>query len=446
MRTSQATGRRRLIFESFVPAHFPPIAILILLLISIPVSASEKRNISSLFPLEVAWELDLESPPSAPPTSDNTQVYVPLRSGNLRSVTLDTGHIQWSVKLSSTWTPTTGDNAVYVSTASAIHALRKENGQEIWRAKFKNKFSAAPLWNKSWLFVGLEDGNLVSLQAKDGVEVWRQPLESPLAQPPSMKGSRLYAPLKDGRIVALDLLSGNVIWQRTLPGGTTEILALQDRLFVGSTDNYLYSLSSQDGNIKWRWRTGADVIGPPVVGGPHVYFLSLDNVLRGLDRNVGNQRWKQPLLLRPTSGPLLIDEILLVSGRNQEINAYYSRDGTSLGSFIASEELASPPLIYEEATGKKSLAIITGEGKLQLLRRGMDPKLVPLTYMPGTAEPPPLQPLNVLPGTELPPLPLPQKLSTSSFYTSTDTSVIEMPRKRAKCSNLPVNMPRLHFS
>ena len=432
MRINQATGRRLWISRIFVPDHFSFVVILILLLISIPVSTSEKRDMPSLFPLSVAWELDLKSAPSAPPTSDSTQVYVPLRSGNFTSVALDTGHVKWSIKLSSNWTPTTGDNAVYVSNSSTVHALRKENGQEIWRIKFKNKVSTGPLWNKSWLFVGLEDGNLVSLRAKDGVEIWRQPLESPLAQPPSMKGSRLYAPLKDGRIVALDLLSGNVIWQRTLPGRTTKILALQDRLFVGSTDNYLYSLSSQDGNIKWRWRTGADIIGPPVVGGPHIYFLSLDNVLRGLDRNVGNQRWKQPLLLRPTSGPLLIDDILLVSGRDQKIETYYSRDGTSLGSFIASEELASPPLIYEEATGRKSLAIITGEGKLQLLRRGMDPQLVPLTYMPGIPEPLPLQPLDTLPGTELTPLSPPQKLSASSSYTSTDTSVFETPRKRAK--------------
>lgn len=412
MRTNQATRRRLWISRIFVPDHFSLVVILILLLISMPVSTSEKRNMPSLFPLSIAWELDLKSSPSAPPTSDSTQVYVPLRSGNLTSVALDTGHIQWSVKLSSNWTPTTGDNAVYVSNSSAVYALHKENGKEIWHIKFKNKVSTGPLWSKSWLFVGLEDGNLVSLRAKDGAEIWRQPLGSPLAQPPSMKSSRLYAPLKDGRIVALDLLSGNVIWQRTLQGSSTEILALQDRLFVGSTDNYLYSLSSQDGDIKWRWRTGADVIGPPVIGGPHVYFLSLDNVLRGLDRNVGNQRWKKPLPLRPTSGPLLIDEILLISGRDQKIETYYSRDGTSLGSFVASEELASPPLIYEEATGETSLAIITGEGKLQLLRPGTDPQLVPLTYMPGMLEPSPLQPLNTLPGTEFTPLSPSQEFPT----------------------------------
>ena len=428
MRTDQATGHRLWISRIFVPDHFSLVVILILLLISIPVSTNEKRDMPSLFPLSVAWELDLKSPPSAPPTSDNIQAYVPLRSGNLTSVELDTGHIQWSVRLSSNWAPTTGDNAVYVSKFSAVHALRKKNGKEIWHIKFKNKVSTSPLWSKNLLFVGLEDGNLVSLRAKDGVETWRQPLGSPLAQPPSMEGSQLYAPLKDGRIVALDLLSGNVIWQRTLPGSTTKILALQDRLFVGSTDNYLYSLSSQDGNIKWRWRTGADIIGPPVVGDQHVYFLSLDNVLRGLDRNVGNQRWKQSLLLRPTSGPLLIGEILLVSGRDPKIEAYYSRDGTSLGSFIASEELASPPLVYKEATGEKSLVIITGEGKLQLLRQGMDPQLVPLTYMPGIQEPLPLQPLDTLPETEL-------ILLDDAFQhraVSTDTSVFETPRKKTK--------------
>ncbi len=367
----------------------------------------EVEYLPSPFPLAVEWSLELSGAPSTSPAHDGTQLYVPMRSGKLTAVALADGCVRWSVKLVSDRPPTAGDDAVYVSTAAAVHALRPEDGSSLWRFELAGVLAAAPVWSTGWLILGLEDGDLIALRAEDGTEIWRRSLGAPLGAPPSPEGPRLYAPLQDGRVVALDLLGGETIWERALPSAATDILALQDGVFVGSTDNFFYSLSSKDGAMRWRWRTGADVIGAPIVDESRVYFLSLDNVLRGLDRHVGNQRWKQSLLLRPASGPLLFGEIVLVSGRDHELEGYYTKDGTPLGTFAAPAELASPPLIYEDASGEQVVLIITGEGELQLLRPGTDPPLVALTYEPGIPSPQPLEPLVVLPGTALAPVPPP---------------------------------------
>ena len=94
-------------------------------------------------------------------------------------------------------------------------------------------------------------------------------------------------PVDDGRVVALQVESGEPVWERRLGGAPNDMLALDDRLYVGSADNFFYCLDADDGEVAWRWRTGADVIGAPVADDRRVYFVSLDNVLRALDLRRG---------------------------------------------------------------------------------------------------------------------------------------------------------------
>ncbi len=56
---------------------------------------------------------------------------------------------------------------------------------------------------------------------------------------------------------------GAPLWEYRLGGAPSDILALDDRLYVGSRDNFFYCLSTKDGTPFWRWRTGGDVIGMP---------------------------------------------------------------------------------------------------------------------------------------------------------------------------------------
>src|SRR5204863_7431312 len=95
--------------------------------------------------------------------------------------------------------------------------------------------------------------------------------------------------------------------------------------------------------VAWRWPTGADVIGRPVVDDKRVYFVALDNMLRALDKNTGNQRWKRPLPLRPTRGLVVVDDMLMVSAISPSVATCKMRDGSPVGSMAGPSELAAPP-------------------------------------------------------------------------------------------------------
>jgi outer membrane protein assembly factor BamB len=188
----------------------------------------------------------------------------------------------------------------------------------------------------------------------------------------------VYIPVEDARVIALRVDTGVQIWERRLGAAPNEMLALDERIYVGSDDNFLYCLEADDGEIAWRWRTGADVIGVPVADDDRVYFVSLDNVLRGLDLKSGAQRWKRALPSRPTRGPVRVGDVLLVSGLSTKVSAFSMRDGTPAGELVASGELAAPPYTTE-VLGLPQVVIVSRDievgTRVAAMRRNIEPEV-----------------------------------------------------------------------
>ena len=171
--------------------------------------------------------------------------------------------------------------------------MRQDTGEVAWRLPFSEELAIPLVWDNGWLIVADASGNVLAFRATDGTLIWRAPLGVRVHAPPALAADRVYVPLEDGRVVALDVTSGAQQWARRLGGAANEMLALDDRVYVGSDDNFFYCLLARDGEIAWRWRTGGDVVGVPVIDEHRVYFVSRDNVLRALDRHSGAQRWKR---------------------------------------------------------------------------------------------------------------------------------------------------------
>jgi hypothetical protein len=148
--------------------------------------------------------------------------------------------------------------------------------------------------------------------------------------------------------VALQVEDGTPLWERKLGGAAGEILALEERIYVGSRDNHFYSVKTRDGSVDWRWRTGADVVGRPISDGRRVYFVALDNVLRALSLGNGGQQWMKPLPVRPSSGPVRAGMSLIVTGLAPAMRVFNLADGAAGGEIPVTPEAAAPPYVFED--------------------------------------------------------------------------------------------------
>ena len=349
--------------------------------------AQPKPTPSTLLPMEARWTTSLSAATAAAPVHEAGRVFVALRDGHIAAVNLTDGDVAWQVVQQVVGQPAVGGELLYVATRDELQGLETATGRTRWSIPLEAPLSAPPVWNAGWLIVALDTQTLLALRAETGETIWRQAIGGRIHVAPALAGDRMYVSLDNGGVVALSLLTGETVWEQRLEGAPGEILPLDD-LFVGATDNYFYRLSRLDGSVKWRWRTGGDIVGLPAVDEQRVYFSSLDNVLWALNRANGVQHWRQPLAARPSAGPSRAGDLLVLAGMSQDLNFFDPVSGVSYGRIAAPSELAVQPLILSSPADAPVLVTVTGDGQLRALGRAAGPvqlELAVTTLLGGPA-------------------------------------------------------------
>jgi len=342
----------------------------------------------SLFPTRTAWTLALNNRLVAPPAYDESRAYFAIDGDRLVAYEIASGTQLWIASAAVTLRPAAGENLVFVVEPSMLTARHAADGSLAWALPLADAMATPPAWDNGWLVLATTTGAVITLRGVDGLVLWRQEIGSPAHAAPSLAADRVYVPTDDGRVVALNVETGAPVWERQLGGEPREILALDERLYVGSNDNSLYCLMAKDGRIDWRWRTGADVVGRPVADEHRVYFVALDNMLRGMDMVSGAQRWIKPLAIRPAWGPVRIGQTVIVAGQVQSLYAFATKDGAPAGDIAAGAELTAPPHVFENPQTKQpSLLVVTrhiAQGAAALLvTRATEPPVSPFAPLPN---------------------------------------------------------------
>jgi outer membrane protein assembly factor BamB len=334
-----------------------------------PAPPPDPRQVRSLA-TTTAWTVTLPALVAATPAFDEHRAYVPLRSGALAAFSLATGTETWTVPAADvSGMPATGDGLVFLAHDLRLDALDGATGALRWRTDLPGPATAPLFWGNGWLLVVTGAGEVTMLRATTGEVLWRQSLGAPVHARPAAAGTRVYLLPDDGRVLALELATGATAWEATLADRAVSIAPLDDRVFVGATDRFFYCLSAKDGKVKWRWRTGAALVGTAAIDVDSVYFLSLDGVLRALNRGNGHQRWKAALPHRPTTGPFLTARRLVAPGISVDVPAFSTRDGSAAGGTKLGTEPSLPPLFIPAAdpAGLDRFLVVTDDTTLQLL-------------------------------------------------------------------------------
>jgi outer membrane protein assembly factor BamB len=350
--------------------------------------AADDRTPLSLFPLKTLWTLGLNNSLTAPPAFDATRGFFPLEGDQLAAYNLATGARLWVASIRTKTEPAAGDDRIFVVGAGVLSALRATDGSSAWELPFTETLTVPPVVDNGWLVAVTVAGDVLAFRASDGALIWRRNIGASAHARPALSGDRVYVPTSDSRVVTLRVDTGAPIWERRLGGAANDILASEEHLYLGSQDKYMYCLNAEDGNVEWRWQTGAAVAGLPVVDDRSVFFVSLDNVLRGLKRSSGVQRWKSALPLRPTTGPLRAGDALIVAGPAPTLRAYNVQDGKAAGEVAMAGELAAPPHLFTLAEGSFPIVIAVTrdiiKGAIVVAQtRSVDPAVVPILPLPN---------------------------------------------------------------
>jgi outer membrane protein assembly factor BamB len=314
----------------------------------------------ALVPVRPVWVLALNSHLTVPPSYDGTRGFFAIENDRIAAYELASGKQLWMEESRPVLAGASIDELLIVPEADAIVALHAADGREAWREPTADSLAVPPAPAPGFVVIGMKNGAVSARRVIDGSALWNRDLGSPATAAPTIHADRVYVPTSDGRVVALVADTGEVAWERRIGGAPADVLALEERLFVGSTDNFFYCLMTNDGRIDWRWRTGADIVGMAAADTSTVYFASLDNVLRALDQKSGGQRWMRALPVRPTSGPLLAGGTVVVAGRSPAIRTFNARDGSPATDIAAGDDVIAPPQMWTQpGTGLPAIVVVT---------------------------------------------------------------------------------------
>ena len=318
---------------------------------------------------------------------DLERVYVPLQSGQLVAINRETGATEWSAELMSSWPPMIGDGVLYTASATEVIALRAATGDLLWRITLDAEQMVAPALSEASIVVLLKPDQLRALRLSDGSELWRQTMPAPLASPSMSSDASGIVIASGNRIGRFAADDGHLEWNRELGGALSSPAISGDRVFVGSTDNYLYALDTSTGRVLWRYGAGGDVVGA-AADDRMVYFAALDNLLRALRRGSGNQVWKRDLSTRTIAPPSAFGGIVVVSGNNPALAAFNAATGAPLNKFELSGDVQGVPLVDATLVPfRVAMVVITRDGRAIGLRptRMMfrEQPLLPLQSLPG---------------------------------------------------------------
>jgi len=360
---------------------------------------------ASVFPLKTIWTLPLNRPlAAAPPAYDGPRGFFAIAGGQIVAYDLAQGSQLWIADGATELQPAAGDDLLFITTSDGVVALQQSDGAERWRLPMSGRAITVPLvWDNGWLIVATESGQILALRATDGRTVWTRDIGAPLHARPALAGDRVYLPVANGHVVALNVVDGAVLWERRLGDMPNEILAFDDRLYVGSDDKYFYCIDTK-GIVVWRFRTGAAVVDKPAFDERRVYFVSRDNILRGMNRRSGSQDWRRSLTFRVRNEPVVIGSVVAVGGTQPTLPTFQTANGQPAAEIGAPAPIVVPPYAAKLGGSARPEVFLVSQdldkgATIIRMGRSFEPLINPLTVlagalakMPGAGMPAPASP------------------------------------------------------
>jgi len=179
--------------------------------------------------------------------------------------------------------PQEAGGIVYVgSNDGFFYALRLNDGLMLWRFRTGAPITSTPLIKDNTIYFGSNDGIVYAIDSDNQKPRWTWVTKGWVSSSPRIEDGSLYVGSNDRNLYAIDLDSGDGRWQHTLIGpSVARPNVFQNLVFTAgaSGDGQIYAIQKQDGEIFWRFKTGAKIESDPVISENRLYVTSVDHTL-----------------------------------------------------------------------------------------------------------------------------------------------------------------------
>lgn len=236
-------------------------------------------------------------------------IYVVSDSGAVQAIDGETGRTRWSTYIGNPRYPTdapgVNDDYVAIVNGTNLYLLHQATGKIAWRKQTVGAPGAGPAISDERVFVPMAGGTIESYLTTD------------VRHPPwifKSRGRAIVQPVIAGTGVAWPTDKGDLyVAEANLTGIRYRLETHQsivarptamppDRIVIVSTDGYVYCIHEGSGGLLWRFSTGEPIVKPAIAIDDSLFVVTSDDHLFRLSAETGQEQWWAPRIREVVSG------------------------------------------------------------------------------------------------------------------------------------------------
>jgi len=320
-----------------------------------------------LLPVSLTAEVDLGSRPVGPALFHRRALVVATSGGELLSLDAVTLVTRWKLGMpgAELFPPCRVPNGVLVaSSPGTVMLVQPETGEILNEVSIGSPIASSPTCDGSILFFATPDSEVLAYDVGQWKEKWRSKLQaSPLAM--TLGAGLLLVSDNAGGLNALEMETGTLRWQFQGPGNLEAPAVFDDageRLYIGDTAGFFYSISVRDGKVQYRWANGAAIAHAALLEEDRLFVVSYANTLFCYRTGNGHELWRTNLPGRPAAAPVRVRRRVVVLTLNGQVSEYLPGGQAAPLAYDAPDDILPYPTFLPAG-----MALPLRSGKLLLL-------------------------------------------------------------------------------
>ncbi len=207
-----------------------------------------------------------------------------------------------------------------------------------WKYNASAPLDSSPTVVGNRVYIGSRDHNLYCVDAQTGSLIWKYLTGWKIRSTPAVVNEKVYSGADDGNIYCLDAVTGQLLWKTPTEGGLIMTVlqpiaqirsspaVVDDRVYVGHLDRYVYCLDANTGTILWKYKAWDRVASSPAIVEGKVYVGACDGSVYCLSTTNGKRLWSydttkdnphpSPSRTEVNASPCVVNGVLFVYGNS----------------------------------------------------------------------------------------------------------------------------------
>mgnify|MGYP001159726970 FL=1 len=262
----------------------------------------------------------------------------------------------------SNWKRVPEKSVIFNYDNKCVILLNAISRQEIWKFKPDGLITGDPILSGNNVYTTSTNNRIYKLNTANGSILWAKQVPAQPRGKISLGVKQIYVGMKDATLLALDKEGSEVNWTfkpEEIENKAYEFyssgLEIDDRLYIGAANKYLYCLNTRSGQLIWKYKLTDWIRSKPLLIDNTIYAATLDGRVHAVTDNEPSVylKWSKQISNHGFTSDLSGNKNgVIASDRNMMIFSIHPEKGTIQwkhsildgawinGKFYADEEIA----------------------------------------------------------------------------------------------------------